>query len=105
MKAARQAECTGLDVPTRHSDTTRPFGTLVTAAIAGTGMYPSLVKSVLIDGSPLDPSQYTTVSDTAINVVAPRVSGEFLPVVVQTSQGNSNDTVTIEISIVDFCNL
>jgi hypothetical protein len=73
--------------------------------ITGTGLYPSLVTSVLIGGSPVDASQYTTVSDTAITVVAPEMSGESLPVVVQTTQGQSNDNVTIEISIIDICSL
>jgi hypothetical protein len=68
-----------------------------TFVINGTGFYPSLVKSVLIDGTPLDPSQYTTTSDTAITVVAPKESAKALPVVVETTQGESNSNVTIEI--------
>jgi len=76
-----------------------------TFVISGTGMYPSLVTSVLIDGSPLDSSQYTTTSDTSITVIAPEQSGEALPVVVQTTQGVSNASVTIEISVIDLCNL
>jgi hypothetical protein len=72
--------------------------------IAGTGMYPSLVTAVLIDGSPLDPRQYTVTSDTAITVIAPKISGDRLPVVVQTQQGESNDGVTIKISPRDRCN-
>jgi hypothetical protein len=51
----------------------------------------------LINGEPLDPTQFSTVSDTEITVVAPDTLGFFLPVVVQTSQGVSNDNVTIEI--------
>jgi hypothetical protein len=73
--------------------------------ITGTGMYPSLVTAVLIGGTPADTSQYTTVSDTAITVVAPEMSGEALPVIVQTTQGESNADVTIEISVIDVCNL
>jgi hypothetical protein len=73
--------------------------------IAGAGLYPSLVASVLIGGSSLNSSQYTTTSDTAIQVVAPEVSGSALAVVVQTTQGDSNDNVTLEISIIDICNL
>jgi hypothetical protein len=65
--------------------------------ITGTGLYPSLVTGVLINGEPLDPTQFSTVSDTEITVVAPDTLGFFLPVVVQTSQGVSNDNVTIEI--------
>jgi hypothetical protein len=65
--------------------------------ITGTGLYPSLVTGVLINGEPLDPTQFSTVSDTEITVVAPDTFGFFLPVVVQTSQGVSNDNVTIEI--------
>lgn len=76
-----------------------------TFVISGTGVYPSLVTSVLIDGSPLDSSQYTTTSDTSITVIAPEQSGEALPVVVQTTQGVSNASVTIEISVIDLCNL
>jgi len=52
---------------------------------------------VLIDGEPLGTIQFPTVSDTAITVVAADTFGFFLPVVVQTSQGVSNDNVTIEI--------
>jgi hypothetical protein len=52
---------------------------------------------VLIDGEPLATIQFPTVSDTAITVVAADTFGFFLPVVVQTSQGVSNDNVTIEI--------
>jgi hypothetical protein len=73
--------------------------------IDGTGMYPSLVTSVSIGGTPLNSSQYATTSDTAITVIAPQQSGEFLPVVVQTAEGLSNANVTIEISIIDICNL
>ena len=74
-----------------------------TFVISGTGMYPSLVTSVLIGGLALDASQYTTNSDSSITVVAPAQSGEFLPVVVQTTQGVSNTNVTIEISVIDLC--
>jgi hypothetical protein len=73
--------------------------------ITGTGLYPTLVTSVLIDGKPLDSSEYTPVSNTSITVVAPEMSGEALPVVVQTTQGESDSNVTIEISVIDICNL
>ena len=76
-----------------------------TFVITGTGMYPSLVTSVLIGGVALDPSQYTTNSDTSITVVAPEESGDALSVVVQTAEGLSNADVTIEISVIDLCNL
>ena len=65
--------------------------------ITGSGLYPSLVTGVLIDGEPLATTQFSTVSDTEITVVAPDTLGFFLPIVVQTSQGVSNDNVTIEI--------
>jgi Ca2+-binding RTX toxin-like protein len=74
-----------------------------TFTINGTAFYPSLVTSVLIDGTPLASGQLSTASDTAINVVAPEQSGEYLPVVVQTTQGVSNSNVTIEISVIDLC--
>jgi hypothetical protein len=73
--------------------------------ISGTGFYPSLVQSVVIGGTALDSSQYTTTSDTAITVIAPEMSGAALSVVVETSQGQSNSNVTIEISDIDFCDL
>jgi RTX calcium-binding nonapeptide repeat (4 copies) len=66
--------------------------------ITGTGLYPSLVTGVSIDGTPVDPTEFSTVSDTEITVVAPDKLGLFLPVVVQTTQGDSNDNVTIEVS-------
>jgi hypothetical protein len=71
--------------------------------ITGTGLYPSLVSSVLIDGTPLPTTQYTPVSDTQLRVVAPEQSGYYLPVVVQTGEGVSNSDVTIEISIFNLC--
>ena len=65
--------------------------------IAGTGLYPSLVQAVLIDGTALDPTEFSTVSDTQITVVAPDTLGISLPVAVQTAEGLSNDDVTIAI--------
>jgi len=66
-----------------------------TFTITGTGLYPSLVTSVLIDSAP---TQYSTVSDTQITAVAPGDTVGFeLPVVVQTAQGLSNADVTIAI--------
>ncbi len=66
--------------------------------ITGTGLYPALVESILIDGQPLSPDQYTTVSDTDIEVVAPDLLGTDLPVVVKTSKGDSNDNFQISIT-------
>ncbi len=70
-----------------------------TFAINGTGFYPNLVQAVLIGGTAVDQANVTTVSDTQINVVAPDfVTCEFgCTVVVQTTQGASNDNVTISI--------
>jgi hypothetical protein len=68
--------------------------------INGTGLYPSLVTGVLINGVSLDPANYSTVSDTQITAVAPsswEAFGIWLPVKVQTTQGVSNDGVTIMI--------
>lgn len=65
--------------------------------ITGTGLYPGLVQAVLIDGTTLDQSAFSTVSDTEITVVAPDMLGIALPVTVQTEQGLSNDDVTIAI--------
>jgi hypothetical protein len=75
-----------------------------TFTINGTGMYPSLVPSVLIGGAPLSPSQYTSVSDTAISVVAPEESGEALPVVVQTGAGCVQRQCHDRDLILDLCN-
>jgi hypothetical protein len=72
--------------------------------IQGTGMYPSLVQSVLIGGTPVAPENITTVSDTQINVIAPDTfacHGTGCSVAVQTTQGTSNTNFTIVIS--DFC--
>jgi hypothetical protein len=72
--------------------------------IQGTGMYPSLVQSVLIGGTPVNQANVTTVSDTEISVVAPNTfacHGEGCSVAVQTAQGTSNTNFTIAIS--DFC--
>jgi hypothetical protein len=73
--------------------------------IQGTGLYPSLVQSVLIGGTPVNPANITTVSDTQINVIAPDTfacHGTGCSVAVQTTQGTSNTNFTIVIS--DFCN-
>lgn len=69
-----------------------------TFTIAGTGLYPSLVTGVLIGGTPLPAANYQVVSDKEITVIAPARAGLFDPVVVQTTQGVSNDNVTISIS-------
>jgi hypothetical protein len=66
--------------------------------ITGTGLYPTLVEGVLIDGDELDPTEFSTVSDTEITVVAPEFPfGLALPVVVKTAVALSKDDVTIAI--------
>jgi IPT/TIG domain len=66
--------------------------------ITGTGLYPSLVTSVVIGGESVPVTQYSTSSDTQIQVTTPNQSGCDLPVVVQTGEGVSNDDVGINIS-------
>jgi hypothetical protein len=66
--------------------------------ITGTGLYPSLVTSVVIGGESVPVTQYSTTSDTQIQVITPNQSGCNLPVVVQTEEGVSNDNVSINIS-------
>jgi hypothetical protein len=60
-------------------------------------------SSILIGGQALPTSAYTATSDTSITVAAPELSGDYLPVVVQTSEGESNSNVTMEISTFDLC--
>jgi hypothetical protein len=62
--------------------------------INGTGLYPSLVSNVLIDGAT---SKFTSLSDTQIKVVAPGPALSPQPIVVQTGVGQSNSNVSIEI--------
>ncbi len=68
--------------------------------IQGTGLYPSLVQAVLINGNAVDSSAITTVSDTQTNVIAPdTIECHFgCPVAVQTNEGTSNTNFNIEIS-------
>ncbi len=66
--------------------------------ITGTAMYPALITGVLIGGTPLPPSNYKAVSATELTIIAPDMPGEDLPVVVQTTKGNSNDNVTVTIT-------
>jgi hypothetical protein len=74
-----------------------------TFTINGTGLYPSLVSSVLIGGTPLSSAQYRKPSDTQIRVTAPNQPAlDSQPVVVQTQEGVSNSNVTIEIPYV-YC--
>ena len=73
--------------------------------INGSGFYPSLVTSVQIAGTAVDMGAITVESDKAISVVAPDMSEEAAPVVVQTAVGQSNSNVAIEISVIDICNL
>jgi hypothetical protein len=68
--------------------------------IQGTGMYPSLVQSVLIGGTPVNPANITTVSDTQIKVIAPNTGVDCLlgcTVAVVTTEGTSNTNFTITI--------
>lgn len=71
--------------------------------VSGSGLYPSLVSAVLIDGTPLSANQYSSVNDTSIKVTAPYQSGYDQPVVVQTGVGISNSNVGIEISTLGLC--
>lgn len=64
--------------------------------INGTGFYPALVTAVLIDGTPLQATQYVVTSTQAITATAP-FSGPLMPVKIQTTQGFSNDTFTITV--------
>ena len=64
--------------------------------IQGTGFYPSLVTNVLVGGTP---ATFQALSDTAITVVAAGQTGDNLPLVVLTSQGVSNDDVTVNIGL------
>jgi hypothetical protein len=68
-----------------------------TFTIAGSGFYPSLVSSLLIGGQPLPAANFQVVSDKEITVIAPDTPGVDLPVVVQTTEGFSNDSVPITI--------
>lgn len=55
---------------------------------------------MLIGGTPVNANNISTVSDTQINVVAPAFNNcaqGDCSVVVQTTQGASNDNVNIEI--------
>lgn len=65
--------------------------------ITGTHLYPGLISGVLIGGTPLSADNYTTVSSTSIEVIAPRQSGTDQPVVVKTEKGMSNSDVTLTI--------
>jgi hypothetical protein len=66
--------------------------------IEGQALYPSTVQAVLIGGQALSTANFTPVSDTQIQVVAPNTPGSSLPVVVKTSLGLSNTDVTINIT-------
>jgi hypothetical protein len=71
--------------------------------ITGSGLYPSLIQSVIINGTPVVPQAITTISDTQTNIIAPStIQCHFgCPVVVQTNEGTSNTNQSIEISA--FC--
>jgi IPT/TIG domain len=68
--------------------------------IHGSGLYPSLVQAVLINGNAVEPQNITTVSDTQLNVIAPDIFDCHFgcPVEVQTNKGTSNTDFNIEIS-------
>ena len=68
-----------------------------TFTIEGQALYPSLIESVLIGGEPLTSSNFRSISDSEIEVVAPNMRGSALPVVVKTSQGYSNANISINI--------
>jgi hypothetical protein len=76
------------------SATVRPGATFT---IRGDALYPGLVEAVLIGGEPLTRDSFRPISDTKIEVVAPRTLGTAQPVVVKTSQGFSNADITITI--------
>lgn len=78
-------------------DSGQPF------TVQGTGLYPSLVQAVLVNGTPVAPSAVTTASDTQLNVIAPdTVQCHFgCPVAIQTNEGTSNTNFEVEIS--SFC--
>lgn len=78
------------------SETTVKPGEIFT--IEGSAFYPSLVQGVLIGGQPLNPSNFSVLSDSQIAVVAPNTPGNALPVVVKTTQGFSQGDVTITIT-------
>ena len=66
--------------------------------ITGSAFYPSLVQGVVIGGQALGPASFSVLNDGQIEVVAPDMTGEALPVIVKTSQGFSNANVTINIA-------
>jgi hypothetical protein len=72
-------------------------------SIQGTGLYPSLLNSVLVNGVPVSPQAITPISDTQVNVAAPStVECHFgCPVQVSTAKASSNTNASIEISA--FC--
>lgn len=69
-----------------------------TFTIDGTGVYPSLVTSVLIGGTPLDSTQFTTDSDTVITAVAAESVGEGPAGHRSVGGGLSNSNVTMKIA-------
>jgi hypothetical protein len=71
--------------------------------VQGNGLYPSLIQSVIINGTPVAPQTITPISDTQTNIIAPNtIQCHFgCPVVVQTNEGTSNTNLNIEISA--FC--
>jgi hypothetical protein len=66
--------------------------------ITGSAFYPFLVDGVVIGGQALGPASFSVLNDGQIEVVAPDMTGNALPVIVKTSQGFSNANVTINIA-------
>ncbi|WP_165233769.1 calcium-binding protein [Aquisphaera insulae] len=66
--------------------------------IEGVGLYAPLLSAVLIGGQQVASANYTVLSDTQIQVIAPNTPGVDLSVSVQTSQGQSNTDQTITIA-------
>ncbi|QEH31720.1 hypothetical protein OJF2_01850 [Aquisphaera giovannonii] len=67
--------------------------------IEGAGLYAPLISAVLVGGQQVNPANYTVLSDTEIQVVAPNTPGVDLPVSIQTTQGQSNTDKTITIGV------
>ena len=87
-----------LDVPmvARVDPVSVVVGTLFT--ITGMGFYPGTVNGVTLDGTFLPAANWIANSASEITVIAPSSGftlGTELPVVVQTQQGDSSETVTV----------
>jgi hypothetical protein len=68
--------------------------------VEGTGLHPSLIQGVFIGGQPVNMANVVSISDTAIEILAPNTpSRRPQSVVVRTNQGFSNNNVKIIIQI------